>query len=357
MKELSEKKEIMKPQMSLRAEGRGVVAEIHLMGYIGEENDPMEIEKMLATADEQKCEKVVLKVNSGGGCVFTALSMYDALKASPVPVEAEVHGLAASAATLVCMGASKVLMSKNAMWMVHQPTAGMVGTADEVAKFAEMFIKNRDRVFSIYAEKCGKSAEQVNADHVAAVYYHAEDAVAYGFVDGIIGEEKEESSEEKGAEKAEEAPEEEKAEEAESDEKSTMLGKLVAACKKALAMEDEGEEESEAKAEAEEEEEEEEEKSEEAKEIEALKAEIAGLREQLEAMKKKEGEQEALVNNLVEKRVNAKLAGLGVQAEVLPSASEERETGGNIDREGFLRMGVEARLAAVQNQPELVNLR
>ena len=103
MKELSEKKEIMKPQMSLRAEGRGVVAEIHLMGYIGEENDPMEIEKMLATAEEQKCEKVVLKVNSGGGCVFTALSMYDALKASPVPVEAEVHGLAASAATLVCM--------------------------------------------------------------------------------------------------------------------------------------------------------------------------------------------------------------------------------------------------------------
>ena len=74
-------------------------------------------------------------------------------------------------------------------------------------------------------------------------------------------------------------------------------------------------------------------------------------------MKKKAGEQDALVNNLVEKRVNAKLAGLGVQAEVLPSAREERETGGNIDREGFLRMDVEARLAAVQKQPELVNLR
>lgn len=112
--------------------------------------------------------------------------MYDAIRSCKIPVRAEVHGLAASAASLLCMAADTVAMSESAKFMVHQPYAGVWGNPDEIMNYAAMLIKERERMFAIYGGKCGKSWEQVSNDHKASVYYSAAEAIAYGFVDEVI---------------------------------------------------------------------------------------------------------------------------------------------------------------------------
>ena len=57
----------------------------------------------LKAAANQGASSITLRVNSPGGDVFSALSMYDAIRSCKMPVRAEVHGLAASAASLLCM--------------------------------------------------------------------------------------------------------------------------------------------------------------------------------------------------------------------------------------------------------------
>lgn len=87
------------------------------------------------------------------------------------------------------MAADTVAMSESAKFMVHQPYAGVWGNPDEIMNYAEMLIKERERMFAIYGERCGKSWEQVSNDHKASVYYGAAEAIAYGFVDEVIHDE------------------------------------------------------------------------------------------------------------------------------------------------------------------------
>ena len=173
--------------LTMQAGTSGAVAVVDVTGVIGwDDAQCLEFADKLKAAANQGASSITLRVNSPGGDVFSALSMYDAIRSCKIPVRAEVHGLAASAASLLCMAADTVAMSESAKFMVHQPYAGVWGNPDEIMNYAAMLIKERERMFAIYGGKCGKSWEQVSNDHKASVYYSAAEAIAYGFVDEVI---------------------------------------------------------------------------------------------------------------------------------------------------------------------------
>ena len=173
--------------LTMQAGTSGAVAVVDVTGVIGwDDAQCLEFADKLKAAANQGASSITLRVNSPGGDVFSALSMYDAIRSCKMPVRAEVHGLAASAASLLCMAADTVAMSESAKFMVHQPYAGVWGNPDEIMNYAAMLIKEREKMFGIYGEKCGKSWEQVSNDHKASVYYSAAEAIAYGFVDEVI---------------------------------------------------------------------------------------------------------------------------------------------------------------------------
>lgn len=136
----------------------------------------------------QRANRVLVRINCPGGNVVEGLSIYDALKKCGLPVRTEVYGVAASAATVVALAGDTVSMSSGSMWMVHQPKFGTYGEVSEIEKALEWFRDAKKKVFELYAAKTGKSAEMVDADHAVAVYYTAEKAKAYGFIDEVIGE-------------------------------------------------------------------------------------------------------------------------------------------------------------------------
>ena len=134
-------------------------------------------------------DEVVLRINSYGGELVEALAIVDMIRNSGKVFKCEVYGMCASAATVVALACGEVKMCKSAMWMVHEPYLSMGGTLAELQAVVDALAKHREAVFDMYAAKTGKSAEQIMQEHAAGVYYTADEALAYGWIDGIIGAE------------------------------------------------------------------------------------------------------------------------------------------------------------------------
>lgn len=135
----------------------------------------------------KSASSVTLRINSGGGDVIEALAIADAIRTSGQKFTCEVYGLCGSAATLVALACERVLMSPAARWMVHEPVFGVRGAFAEVQAMLETFEKLRTDIFALYATRTGKSPEQLMADHATDRYYTAAEAIAYGWVQGVIG--------------------------------------------------------------------------------------------------------------------------------------------------------------------------
>lgn len=334
--------------LTMQAGTSGAVAVVDVTGVIGwDDAQCLEFADKLKAAANQGASSITLRVNSPGGDVFSALSMYDAIRSCKIPVRAEVHGLAASAASLLCMAADTVAMSESAKFMVHQPYAGVWGNPDEIMNYAAMLIKERERMFAIYGGKCGKSWEQVSNDHKASVYYSAAEAIAYGFVDEVIhddesaGNGEDDEEENAGDEDEETAP-------AAGMTGSRLNLKNAAGgiCMRIFGLTGSGKKKD---------------------PLEALKTQNSrlaamnkGLKAQVAKLKAAQDQQAAITEQLVEKQVTARLAALNIPASDLPSATETEMTAPAqtvalpASREEFMSLTVDDRLAVTSAYPEAV---
>lgn len=376
---MKKKKTYHLPTLTMQAGDSGAVAVVDVTGIIGwEDAQCLEFADKLKAAANQGAASITLRVNSPGGDVFSALNMYDAIRSCKLPVRAEVHGLAASAASLLCMAADTVAMSESAKFMVHQPYAGVWGNPDEIMNYAEMLVKERERMFAIYGEKCGKPWDQVSNDHKASVYYSAAEAIAYGFVDEVIhdvegtgnGDEDEEESTDNGNEdeatataedgsgsdEEDEDPTAEDGTEDDEDDEDTpptagvtgsrlnLKSAAGAICMRIFGLTPPGK------------------KKDPVKVLRAQNSRLAamnkGLEAQLTKLKAAQEQQGAVMAQLVDKQVTARLAALGITASDLPPAAEtenqapEQTVALPSSREEFLALSADDRLAVMAAHPE-----
>jgi ATP-dependent Clp endopeptidase proteolytic subunit ClpP len=162
---------------------------IDLVGTIGVNADQnIRFADQVAELVEAGCKKMRLRINSPGGCVFTALSIFDTLKAARekgVFVQAEVMGLAASAASFVMLAADKVIISANSQVMVHEPSTMLWGKLGELREGIQLVEKVWARMVAIYTARTGKTEAEFMAAHTKDIYYSAEEAVAAGLADEV----------------------------------------------------------------------------------------------------------------------------------------------------------------------------
>jgi ATP-dependent Clp protease protease subunit len=74
----------------------------------------------------------------------------------------------------------------NAEVMIHQPSGGAKGQATDIQITAENILKTKKKLNEILAANTGKTYEQVAADTERDYYMSAEEALAYGLIDGVI---------------------------------------------------------------------------------------------------------------------------------------------------------------------------
>jgi ATP-dependent Clp protease protease subunit len=175
-----------KTSKPMRAENVGDEATIYLHGVIGGwwgDIDETAFAKTMAGID---AKTIHLRINSPGGDVFAARAMMTAIRQHPANVIAHVDGMAASAATDICMAANSVEISKGAFFMIHNAWTVAIGNKDEMRTTANLLEKIDGAINDDYVARTGKTADEVKAWMDAETWFTADEAVANGFADAVV---------------------------------------------------------------------------------------------------------------------------------------------------------------------------
>ncbi len=144
-----------------------------------------EVSQALAAVGSKKRAKV--RLNSGGGIATEGLAIAAAIKAHPGGVDMTVEGIAASAATGAVCSATRSSIAYGSIFMIHEASNLTLGTvADHQASIAQLDIMN-DSMAGVYAAKTRQPVSAMRDLMRAETWMMAEDAVARGFCDAVVG--------------------------------------------------------------------------------------------------------------------------------------------------------------------------
>jgi len=145
--------------------------------------------KELVVLNEISREKPIrMYVNSPGGWADDGFAIYDVMRFIDAPVHAICTGLAASAATIVMMGADKKhrYTLPHSRWMLHQPSSGARGTASDIAITAKEIIRLREKANELFAKATGHPVKKIREDMQRDYWLSADEALAYKLVSKVV---------------------------------------------------------------------------------------------------------------------------------------------------------------------------
>jgi ATP-dependent protease ClpP protease subunit len=132
---------------------------------------------------------ILLRVNSPGGDSFEGISIYNVLRATKVPIETRVDGIAASAASVIALAGDKVVMGLGAMFMVHNAWTYAQGNAEDLRQTADALDKISASAGDIYVKRTGKTWDEIKAIMDAETWLNAEEAIEAGFATSTVDDE------------------------------------------------------------------------------------------------------------------------------------------------------------------------
>ncbi|MGI6010236.1 MAG: ATP-dependent Clp endopeptidase proteolytic subunit ClpP [Ruminococcus sp.] len=160
--------------------------------FLGEEvNDvsaSLIVAQLLFLESEDPGKDIQLYINSPGGSVTAGMAIYDTMQYVKSDVSTICIGMAASMGAFLLSGGTKGkrFALPNAEIMIHQPSGGAQGQATEINIVAEHILKTRSKLNTILAQNTGQPLEVIEADTERDHYMSAEEAKAYGLIDGVI---------------------------------------------------------------------------------------------------------------------------------------------------------------------------
>lgn len=132
-----------------------------------------------------KASTIHLRVNSPGGSVFGGRAMETALRGHSAKVVAHVDGVAASAASIVIMGADSIEMSPGAFIMIHKAWSIGIGNADDMLHLAGLLEKVDNTLAATYVARTGLEPERIASMMTEETWIEAAEAVELGFADTV----------------------------------------------------------------------------------------------------------------------------------------------------------------------------
>ena len=137
--------------------------------------------------------EIVVRINSGGGDVFAANAIYTRLKDNAAKITVKIDGWAASAATIVAMAGDVIEIPGNGVFMVHDPSMGLLGYFNEadLVKLTDEIKVIKQSIVNGYALKTGKPADEIASIMAAETWYDGKQAVGAGFCDKLMFEDAE----------------------------------------------------------------------------------------------------------------------------------------------------------------------
>ena len=166
-------------------------------------NDDAVSAKLVRDSLEGVDKPILIKLNSPGGDVFEGIEIYNYLKNHDQSVTVEITGVAASAASIIAMGADKIIMNTGTTLMIHEASSFAFGNKTDIHKVLNALETIDASLVSIYAERTGIETDEIKDLLNAETWFTAEEAVNKGFADEVKAKAKEEQEDETEEEKVE----------------------------------------------------------------------------------------------------------------------------------------------------------
>ena len=129
---------------------------------------------------------ITVWINSPGGDCVAAAQIYNMLMDYKGDVTVKIDGIAASAASVIAMAGTKVLVSPVSMLMIHNPMTAAFGNSEEMQRAIEMLGSVKDSIINAYEIKTGLSRAKLSQLMDAETWMDANKAVELGFADEIM---------------------------------------------------------------------------------------------------------------------------------------------------------------------------
>lgn len=142
---------------------------------------------LLLEAEDPK-QDIRLYIMSPGGSVTAGMAIYDTMQLVKPDVATYALGLAASMGQFLLSAGTrgKRYALPHARILMHQPSAGVGGTAADIAIQADMLTKHKRELAELIAEQTGQPVDRIIADSDRDRWFTAEEARDYGFVDHVV---------------------------------------------------------------------------------------------------------------------------------------------------------------------------
>ena len=160
--------------------------------FLGEEvNDvsaSLVVAELLFLEAEDPGKDIQLYINSPGGSVTAGMAIYDTMQYIKCDVSTICLGMAASMGAFLLAGGTKGkrFALPNSTIMIHQTSGGAQRQATEIQIVADHIAKTKRTLNEILAANTGQPLEVVEKDTDRDNYMSAEEALAYGLIDGVV---------------------------------------------------------------------------------------------------------------------------------------------------------------------------
>ena len=129
---------------------------------------------------------IELYINSPGGDCIAASQIYTMLMEYTGNVTVKIDGLAASAASVIAMAGTEVLMSPTSMLMIHNPWTMAMGDHNDMQKAIDVLNEVKESIINAYELKTGMSRAKISRLMEDETWMNAKKAVDLGFADGVL---------------------------------------------------------------------------------------------------------------------------------------------------------------------------
>ena len=160
--------------------------------FLGEEVNDVSagliVSQLLFLEAEDPWKDIQLYINSPGGSVTAGMAIYDTMQYIKCDVSTICLGMAASMGAFLLAGGAKGkrFALPHSTIMIHQPSGGAQGQATEIQIVADHIAQTKRTLNELLAANTGQPIEVVERDTDRDNYMTAEEAKAYGLIDGVV---------------------------------------------------------------------------------------------------------------------------------------------------------------------------
>ena len=163
---------------------------VFLVGPVNDVTANLIVAQLLFLESENPDKDIYIYINSPGGSVTAGMSIYDTMQFIKPDVSTVCMGQACSMGAFLLAGGAKGkrFCLPNARVMIHQPLGGFQGQASDIQIHAQEILKIKNTLNERLAFHTGQDMATIERDTDRDNFMSAEQAVAYGLVDGILSQ-------------------------------------------------------------------------------------------------------------------------------------------------------------------------